>query len=59
MDAMQDHNNPGASEASAVKPGGGDKVVCFVSKRKVDRGQAKQVRHPKEGLVWVSAEFIK
>ena len=59
MDAIQDHETRDANEAPAASTGGGEKVVCFVSKREVDRSQAKQIRHPKEGLVWVSGELIK
>ncbi len=57
MEATQQQPSSGSGEAQSAETG--DKVVCFVSKRKVDRSQAKQIRHPKEGLVWVSEEFIK
>ncbi len=36
-----------------------EKVVCFVCKKEVDKGSAKQIKHPKEGLVWVSEQYIK
>ena len=57
MDAIREQGEGTESKAAAQTDG--DKVVCFVSKRRVDRSQARQVRHPKEGLVWVSDELIK
>ncbi len=36
-----------------------EKVLCFVSKKEVDRSSAKQIRHPKEGMVWVAEKYIK
>jgi len=36
-----------------------EKVLCFVSKKEVDRSSARQIEHPKEGLVWVSEQYIK
>jgi hypothetical protein len=39
--------------------GGGQMVVCFVSKQSVPRSAARQLKHPKAGLVWVSEQYIK
>ena len=46
-------------QSPAADEGSADKVQCFVSKRVIDRDQAEQVEHPREGLVWVASEYIK
>lgn len=52
---MQGTQQPPAAESE----GSAAKVQCFVSKRVVDRDQAEQIQHPREGLVWVASEYIK
>jgi hypothetical protein len=40
------------------EPGDSDKVLCFVTKRLVDRKDACQVSHPREGKVWVTSALL-
>lgn len=57
---MQEQEMQGTQPLPAADgEGARDKVQCFVSKRAVDREQAEQVEHPREGLVWVASEYIK
>jgi hypothetical protein len=52
-------SKPVSGEGAATGQSGSQKVTCFISKRQVERSQAQEVEHPKEGLVWVSEQFIK
>ncbi len=56
---MQGQEMQRTQQSPAADEGSADKVQCFVSKRVIDRDQAEQVEHPREGLVWVASEYIK
>lgn len=59
MDATHNPGDHQTTEGQPTDPVGEEKVLCFVSKRQVAQSRARQVRHPKEGLVWVAEEFLR
>ncbi len=56
---MENANKQMLPKNQNTRPNDSEKVTCFVSKKKVDRASAKQIRHPTEGMVWVAERYIK